>query len=267
MNTDLYHISFVNLAYRSDRHHQMIAELEKAQIPAVRFNAIHWKDRTWGPKYQKMYRRTPGACGCHESQTSIMREALQLDKHAWVMEDDLHFCEDFQRRFDYIEDWMGRNEWDVFWLGSSFHIPAWWHKKGHRERELEDCGCNLRRDAETTGDPRIIRTYGAFCTFNYIVNKNSIQKILDLFDVHLHTSIGIDWLFIKLQPKLKCFSFVPGPSRQIDNQSDIGNGMTIWSGFLQLNGTKENSSYVFQERMEDFNPQLFQWGECNNRNT
>lgn len=263
MNANLYHIAFVNLDHRRDRLEHMNEELRKAGITASRVRGMYPQEYTGTQNVEKMRRRTPGAIGCHMSQVSIMKQALAYDRHAIVFEDDLIFCSDFQKRMDYIETWMQSHEWDVVWLGASFHCsPPWWHRKGHRDRELEDCKCDLRRDAETTDDPRMMRTYGAFCTFAYIVNKNSIEKILNLFDQHIHTSIGIDWLFIKLQPQLKCFSFVPGCVRQMDNMSDIGTGMTMWSGFLQLNGTKENSAYVYQDLIENFDPTKFHWHEC-----
>jgi len=112
---------------------------------------------------------------------------------------------------------------------------------------------------------RIVRTYGAFSTYAYFVNVNSILKVFDLFDQYLHESIGIDWLFLKLQPQLKCFAFTPGCVKQMDNLSDIGidkNGtpqQTVFSGFSKLNGTEENSRYWYQERMEDFDPETFNW--------
>jgi len=37
----------------------------------------------------------------------------------------------------------------------------------------------------------MIRTYGAYVTFAYIVNFNSMDKLFSLFDQHLHTSTGI----------------------------------------------------------------------------
>ncbi len=263
MKADNYHIAFVNLDLRTDRLANMEKELGRLDIKANRVRGMLPSEYTGTQNVEKMRRRTPGAIGCHMSQVRIMKEALAFDRHAWVMEDDLHFCEDFHERFNEIETWMETHEWDVFWLGSSFHVnPPWWHRKQHRERELEDCKCTLGRDAECTDDPRIMRTYGAFITFAYIVNKNSIQKIMDLFDQHIHTSIGIDFLFIKLQPQLKCFSYVPGLVRQIDNKSDIGSGDTIWSGFLKLNGTKENSAYVFAENKNDFDPDSFDWAEA-----
>jgi hypothetical protein len=119
-----------------------------------------------------------------------------------------------------------------------------------------DCSAQLGYDVKLTDDPRIVRTYGAYITFAYMVNLNSMDKIFSLFDQHLPISIGIDWLFIKIQPQLKCFSFVPGPVMQIDNMSDIGNGMTVWSGQLK------NGPYVFQEKMEDFEPSTFNWAEA-----
>ena len=255
---------FLNLSYRTDRLTHMTEQLNRVGIDAVRHagKLPHEVDQH-SPKYRKMFYRTPGAIPCHLGQVEIMKTALLQNRDAVVFEDDCVFCSDFQKRIEYIERWTETHEWDVIWLGASFHCsPPWWHRKGHRERELEDCSCELHRDAETTDDPRMMRTYGAFATFAYIVNKDSIEKILTLFDQNIHTSIGIDWLFIKLQPQLKCYSFVPGCVRQMDNQSDIGNGITVWSGFLKLNGTKENSAYVYQERMEDFDPETFDWGEA-----
>jgi hypothetical protein len=46
--------------------------------------------------------------------------------------------------------------------------------------------------------------------------------------------MGIDWLFIYLQPWLNTYAFNPGMVKQIDNQSDIGKGMTIFSNFSKL---------------------------------
>lgn len=248
------HICFVNLDHRGDRLKHMGEELNRIGLHAHRVRGLMPNEYSGDPaKVEVMRKRTPGAIGCHMSQVFIMREALRLGKHAWVMEDDIIFCEDFNKRIEYINTWMESNEWDVFWLGASFHVnPPYWHRIGKSGMQ-PDCSAQLGKDCETTSDPRIIRTYGAYVTFAYIVNLKSIDKILKLFDEHLHTSIGIDWLFIKLQPQLKCFSFVPGSVMQMDNKSDIGNGITVWSG--QLN----NGPYVFQKRMEDFEPANYKW--------
>jgi GR25 family glycosyltransferase involved in LPS biosynthesis len=213
-------------------------------------------------KLATMIRRTPGAVGCHFSQVQVMKDALSRDKHAVVMEDDLIFSFDFDKRFEYIHNWTQTHPFDVVWLGASFHCnPPYWHRKGGSQDMRSNCSAELGYDAKLTDDPRMIRTYGAFATFAYIVNKTSIQKIVDLLDSVLHESIGIDWAFVKLQPQLKCYSFVPGCVRQFDSISDIGNGITYWSGFLKLNGTLENSAYVYQNLMTDFEPSTFNWAE------
>lgn len=260
---DLY-ARFINLDHRADRLTRMNIELgsiKSFHADRLRGYYPHEVNETMD-KIGTMYRRTPGAVGCHFSQTRIMKEARAFGLHALVMEDDLHFCADFDKRFEYISYWCDTHEWDVFWLGSSFHVnPPYWHRIGGSGMP-PNCSSELGYDAKRTSDPRIMQTFGAFATFAYIVNINSIDKILALFDQHIHESIGIDWLFCKIQPQLKCYAFVPGCVRQIDNRSDIGNGDTIWSGFLKLNGNYENSAYVFQETMEDFNPEAFNWAEA-----
>lgn len=253
--------AYINLDHRIDRREHMERELARIGIDADRVDGMNTKDPlrwSFSDKYKKMWERTPGAIGCHISQVNIMKNALILNRSAFVMEDDLIFCSDFHDRLSHIKDFTDKNEWDVFWLGGTFHSPAFWHPHGPSKMR-PDCSANLGKDCEPTHDPRIMRTYGAFSTYAYIVNHTSIQKILDLFDQHLHESIGIDWLFIKLQPQLKCFAYVPGCVKQMDNQSDIGNGITKFSGFAQLNGTIENSRYWWQDRKEDFDPTTFVW--------
>ncbi len=260
------YIAFINLDSRQDRLAHMTTQLDRVEITAERVRGLLPSEVKVDPrKVAVMQRRTPGAIGCHYSQVSIMEKALELGKHAWVMEDDLIFCEDFQSRIKYIDEWMSYvqswplvNDWDVFWLGGTFHSPAWWHKPGH-DRELQQCDCRIGKDVDLTNDSYIMRTYGAFCTYAYIVNIKSLDKILKLLDENVHMSMGIDWLFIYLQPQLKTYAFVPGCIKQMDGQSDIGKGMTIFSGFSKLNGTIENSRYWYQERMEDFDPLGYEW--------
>ena len=98
---------FVNLHHRTDRLAHMTAQLEKEGIKAVRHRGLLPSEvDIHAEKEVVLQRRTPGACGCHYSQVGIMQAALSQDKHAFVMEDDLIFCEDFQKRLAYIEEWM-----------------------------------------------------------------------------------------------------------------------------------------------------------------
>jgi GR25 family glycosyltransferase involved in LPS biosynthesis len=257
---------FLNMDHRTDRLQHMENQFSRLNIKPIRHRGKKPQEYNLSdPKVQTMLNRTPGAIGCHFGQVEIMKTALGIGANAMVLEDDIKFSTDFNERLEYIDNWTKTHEWDVIWLGASFHsasspIYPFWHPNesqtiGGMSRMSPDCSSRLGRDCEPTDDPRIIRTFGAYITFAYIVNVNSIENILNLFDEHLHTSIGIDWLFIKLQPQLKCFSFVPGCVMQIDNMSDQKEvqEMTVWSG--QLN----NGPYVFQNRMEYFDPTNFKW--------
>lgn len=260
-----YYAGFVNMDHRTDRLAHITAELQKAGIQAERQRGMRPEEVNYPHPYRldAMRLRTPGAIGCHFSQIEVWKKAQAQGKHAMVFEDDVVFCSDFQERLNHIEKFTESHTWDVIWLGATFHVnPPYWHPIG-KSGMPPDCSASLGYDAKRTDDPHMMRTYGAFSTHAYIVNVNSIDKILALFERHIHTSIGIDWLFIKLQPQLHCYSFVPGCCKQIDNQSDIGSGITVWSGFLKLNGNHDNSAYVWQDKMKDFNPLTFNWNEAN----
>lgn len=239
------YISFVNLDHRQDRLIRMNHSLEVAGLTAIRERGMLPHEYRGDPaRVLKMRNRTPGAIGCHYSQVAIMAKALAAGNHAFVMEDDLIFCRDFQKRIAMIDEFTQKNAWDVIWLGGTFHInPPYWHK-------------TFGRDAETTHDPYFMRTYGAFCTYAYIVNGRSLGTVIRMLEEQVPNSIGIDYAFIQIQPKLKTFAFVPGCITQYDNRSDIGKGMTIFSGFAKL------GPYWYQDRLEDFNPATYNWHEA-----
>lgn len=246
MLLDDSYISFVNLDHRKDRLDRMLKTLASASLSAERTRGMLPSEYKGDlSRVKVMMDRTPGAVGCHFSQVSIMEKAREKGKHAFVMEDDLIICSDFQKRIGMIEKFTSSRPWDVIWLGGTFHInPPWWHK------------ADLGRDAELTSDPHMLRTYGAFCTYAYIVNRTSLDRILFLLDEILPVSIGIDYAFIQLQPALQTFAFVPGCMTQYDNRSDIGKGMTMFSGFAKL------GPYWYQDRLENFDPTTYNWHEA-----
>lgn len=252
-------IGYLNLDVRTDRNEHMKTELARVGISAerIRGRLPHEFDLS-DPQTMVMKNRTAGAIGCHFGQLEIMQRAFLENKDAIVFEDDLVFCSDLQERLDYIQNFLNKEgDWDVFFLGGTVHVnPPYWHKVGHSP-DLQMCTCTLGRDAETTSDPHILRTYGAFSTHAYIVNKKSMPKIFKFFDENVHLSMGIDWLFILMQPQIKAFNFVSGCVKQMDNMSNIGNGVTVFSGFSRL------GEYWWTDRMSDFNPNNFNWAEAN----
>lgn len=233
---DKCYTSYVNLDSRPDRDLRMTQELVRVGIKAHRTRGFYPNEYMGNiEKVKTMMNRTPGALGCHMSQASIIQTAKLLDRDVTVFEDDLIFCTDIKERLQHVEVFLNKNQWDVFFWGGTYHIEPVWHKKDHPNPEIQGkCDCNLGVDWELTSDTRIVRTYGIWSTYAYSINKNSIEKILTLLNDNLSLSIGIDHLFIMLQPRLKCFAFNPGMVKQIDNQSDIGEGITHFSGFAKL---------------------------------
>ncbi len=255
-NTDLLsgsYISFVNLDHRKDRLDRMVECCQVREIPAVRTRGLLPSEVinkiVPAHRVEVMRKRTPGAIGCHFAQVSIIQEALKQGKHAWVMEDDLRICRDIHERLAHMNQFCDTHPWDILWLGGTFHVnPPHWHK-AHP----------LARDAECTDDPRMMRTYGAFCTYAYIVRRESISLVLEGLDRLLDRSIGIDWAMIQMQPSLHTYAYVPGCMTQYDNMSDIGKGMTNFSGFQRL------GPYWYQKHSTDFDPTRFDWHEARKR--
>lgn len=240
------YISFLNMDHRRDRLLHMTHELQRVGLPVNRTRG----GRVWegDPKYAPIAIRrssTPGSEGCSVGQMAIMEEALNRGKHAWVMEDDLVFCSDFKHRLGLIEEFLDEHEWDVFWFGATFHVnPPVWHKE------------TLGRDIDLTGHPRFVRTYGCWSTYCYVVNIASLAKILQLHTTLLPESRGIDTTFIQMQPDLYTYAFVPGSVKQFDDFGDVGGGWTAFSDFSKL------GPYWWQDRMERFNPEAFDWAEA-----
>lgn len=237
--SDCY-VAYVNLDSRPDRNEHMVRELQRIGLSAVRQKGLlpeEVKEYVDESKLFVMWNRTKGAVGCHYSQVRVMETALQNNQHAFVMEDDLIFCDDFQERIKMIEEFLSDRDWDVMWLGGTYHKEPTWHRVHngkHTHLDLQMCTCDLNKDWEETDNSRFVRTYGCWSTYAYIVNRKRLAHILDLLDQNVYRSMGIDWLFIYLQPHLNTFAFVPGCVKQFDNQSNIGNGVTRFSVFETL---------------------------------
>ncbi len=254
------HAAYVNLEARQRRREIMEERLRRLGIKAERYKALlPYEVDAPKEKIQAMWDRPQkGAIGCHFSQLACMQMAYVKKKHAFVMEDDLDFCSDFHRRLAIVSKFCSNHAWDIIWLGGTFHVnPPHWHGSPPGR------GCTfVGRDAETTDHPRMIRTYGCFCTYAYIVNYLALPRLFTLFQKYTPQSIGIDHLMIMIQPFLMTYAFVPGMIKQYDHMSDIGvdrkgnPSMTTFSNFAKL------GPYWWQDRMEDFDPTTFNWAEA-----
>jgi GR25 family glycosyltransferase involved in LPS biosynthesis len=237
---------YVNLDSRPDRRRHIQTELARVGLAAYRQRGMLPHEYT-GPEdqVQVMRQRTPGAIGCHFSQRKIIADNLDCGREILVLEDDVVFCDDLAVRLDHLAEFLAARPWDIVWLGATFHTnPPVWHKD------------TLGRDAELTEDPRILRTYGIWSTYAWVVNRDSGAKVLELLDRNVHRSIGIDWLMIQVQPELQTYCYVPGIAKQYDNQSNIGKAITHFSHFAKL------GPYWWQARREQFDPTTYNWAEA-----
>lgn len=251
MLLDDCYISFLNLDHRKDRLAHITGQLERAGINAIRTRGQMPEEFSReDSRLQVQWNRTPGSIGCMIGQMNIMRNAYNKGWSAMVLEDDVILCSDFKERIEHLSDFSKMRDWDVLWLGGTVHIASpFWHTGINPDLP----GSFLGKDAEPTDDPRVIKCYGAFSTFAYIVNYYSIPRVMQLLEEVMPLSMGIDWSFIKLGEQLNTFMFLPGMAKQLDNKSDIGQGITKFSGFAAL------GDYWYQDKMNDFNPNTLQW--------
>ena len=84
---------------------------------------------------------------------------------------------------------------------------------------------------------------------------NHETKTVAIKDWKTTTVYGVKHPKHEWELQLNCYAYVPGSVMQIDNVSDIGQGMTVWSGQLR------NGPYVFQARKENFDPLTFNFNQ------
>lgn len=235
---------FINLEHRKDRLEHITKQLNRVGIDAERFPAFVKEQYVGTPHGIQMMMGTPNTIGNWLSHTALWRLAANNRRTVGVLEDDALLCSDFRERLEYIHaNW--HEPWDIMFLGATYHTDPGgvWHKE------------TLGKDYELTDVKHIHRVYGAFSNQGYVINCKSADKIWRLVNDLMPVSRGSDDALIKIQPALKCYSFTPGMVFQIDGPSDIGQGVTRFSHFLESLGP-----YVWCDKLEDFDyDTFFKW--------
>ena len=235
---------FINLGHRTDRLAHIHRQLDRVGIEGERFPALTKEDYQGPPERVKLMQATPNTIGNWLSHTSLWKLAAEHGVSVGVLEDDALLCSDFRERLEYIHENF-HEPWDIMFLGATYHVnPAVWHKE------------TLGRDFELTDTKHIHRVYGAFSNQGYVINHESAEKVYKMVDEVMPLSRGSDCALIMVAPKLNCFSFTPGMVFQIDGPSDIGNGWTRFSHFLESLGP-----HVWCDLLEDFDYDNYDWAE------
>jgi GR25 family glycosyltransferase involved in LPS biosynthesis len=240
----------INLDHRTDRWAAMQPELVRAGLSdRTRRLSAFTKDDWHEPEASAPLMSGKKTLGNWLSHTFLMRTAVNTDRDVLVLEDDVFFAEDFRLRMRIVEDELP-DDWDILFLCGTFHAkPAVWHRD------------TLGRDVETTACSHLLRAYGVWSNHAYVVRGRSAPKILGLMRSVMRKARGSDHALILIQPRLNAYVFVPGMVFQADGTTDVGEGgeRTEFSGFLKL------GPYVYQDRLEGFDPAAFDWGEADVR--
>lgn len=201
----------VNLDKDTDRLKKSKQELNKINITDFeRFSAVSVSNEEvenlsiFPKKFKNL-----GQIGCFLSHYNILKQNKNSKKNVCIFEDDIEFCDDFNERMLYIENNLSFEDWDILFLSSYYHLnsnPVW-----------------SNPEYEETKVKYIHRTYSSFCTHSYIVNKKSINKILDFLENNQENFFAIDHAYIEFQKINKCFSFTPGCVNQRPDISNIYN--------------------------------------------
>jgi GR25 family glycosyltransferase involved in LPS biosynthesis len=232
INFDNIDFKCINLKNRTDRREWIDSHLPKFNIKYEYHEALKNNEKYNHLKFPSKYK--PGNIGCTTTHYEILK-TYSGNKILGIFEDDVQLSDDFLERFKYIEENFDL-EWDMFFLSSFYHLnddKLRWNNNG---------------DFEFTNIKYIHRVYGSFCTHAYLVNPNSIEKILSLMEQNLINSFAIDHLYILIQPQLNCFSFTPGMATQIISNSDIDNRIKDQTEFEKIVG-----KHYFVNKLEEFN--------------
>lgn len=195
---------YINLSHRMDRQQHIESELNRVGITASRFNALTPSHRVNYPQFYFPPRYLIGGIGCFFSHYELIKNYTGSNILG-ILEDDIIFCDDYQERIELVYDFLDNNDWDIFYISAYFK---------------KDRGYFWTKDYEEIGNEHIVQVFGSFHVHSYLVNPKSRERIVNLMELNLANSYAIDHLMILLQPQLKCYSFVPGMTRQIPSQSD-----------------------------------------------
>ena len=212
------HTLYINLAHRTDRLAEVVAELEKMGIRGTRFNAI---------------KTANGAIGCSLSHLKCLEEATANDwPYVFICEDDIVFLNpDLVRtNVGLFCEKMGDN-WDVLILGGNAVPP--YDPIGNYAVKVANC-------QTTTG---------------YIVNRRFYKPLTDNIREGIalfmrnpldKRQFAIDIYWKRLQATHQWYMIVPPTVIQREGFSDVESRQTNYAG-LMLDMQKE---WLFRQQQQ-----------------
>jgi GR25 family glycosyltransferase involved in LPS biosynthesis len=191
-------IYYINIDERKDRRSLFEVEQQKLGITAKRFSAITPKCSFSMPLNEQQIKWANGVMGCILSHRGVLELAKKENKHLMVLEDDVFFLrenplENIELALDELPE-----DFSLFYLGGNI------------------CG------KMTRVSDHILRLSHSQSTHGYCVNKNFIDKLLEIIPVN--QVVPLDLIYTQLViPNYPCYIIYPLTAIQRASYSSIEN--------------------------------------------
>lgn len=191
----------INLERRKDRLEHITKEMRKINVNFNRFNAIDGKKLS----NIKLPDINKSIIATVRSHSGVIKDAIKnkYQKIA-IFEDDVIFCDDFDKRFKYYLENIP-NDWDIMYLGCHFN---------------------------SCPDPKLIKNnvYKVSCAygcFSMILNNKSglFQKIIET----VTESMPYDDFIKNMLPTINAYVFIPFFVKTMETVSDISENKNSFS--------------------------------------
>lgn len=181
----------INLERRKDRLEHITKEFKKIDVSFKRVNAIDGND------IEKFNNLSSAEIACLRSHVGVIQESIEKNyKRIAIFEDDIIFCDDFEKRFEYYSSNIP-DDWDIMYLG----------------------GTHYGNGVEVK--PFINKIEGVYGCFAMILNNknNLFQKIIEITKSE---NIPIDNYYCEnLSKTFNTYIFVPFFVKTLNTKSDI----------------------------------------------
>ena len=170
--SDIYHGTYINLAQSTDRRAYIQAHLQELGLAPYfsRFEAIDGSVYAQPATKHKLTNREKA---CFKSHTLAMERCQHDDKHLHIIEDDTMMHADTKKTLHHCLCENGFDDFDIIFCGLSiWDLSA---KLYERSEQKANTSYKLLDLGETLN-------YAGL--YSYIINKNSIQKILAILYKH-----------------------------------------------------------------------------------
>ena len=192
----------INLDRRPDRWNECCLIFKKLNLEVERFSACDGQLVDTG--YGKVYN---GELGGTITHTRLIKKIKNEGfEKVLILEDDVEFCETFEKDFKNTIKELP-NDWDLFFLGGN-------HTGGYDKISQ-----------------RIGKVYRTYALHSYAINKKSTDVLYENMirfigntlscGVQLTPSVAADFYMAKLQPSLNCYSAFPNLTWQRESFSDL----------------------------------------------